>query len=87
MEHLSSSCCTIQVENTAKIQHADIRVYPVDKDTIAMLNASNNALIGEFINWCPMGPLYGSKQDMSKMHVIVKTTLLPPILLVVQTIP
>jgi hypothetical protein len=29
----------------------------MDEDTIAMLNASNNALIGEFIHQFPMGPI------------------------------
>jgi hypothetical protein len=44
-------------ENTAKNQHADVQAYPVDKDTITMLNAPNNALIGEFIHQNPMGPI------------------------------
>ena len=46
----------------------------MDEDTIAMLNAPNNALIGQFIHQHPMGLSYGSKQDTSKMSVIVKTT-------------
>jgi hypothetical protein len=47
----------------------------MDEHTIAMLNASNNALIGDFIHQLPIwDPLYGSKLDMSKMHIIVKTT-------------
>ncbi len=29
----------------------------MDKDTIAMLNAPNNALVGEFIHQHPMGPI------------------------------
>ncbi len=29
----------------------------MDKDTIAMLNASNNALVGEFIHQHPMGAI------------------------------
>ncbi len=33
-------------KNIAKKEHADIQVYPIDNDTIAMLNAPNNALIG-----------------------------------------
>ncbi len=46
-----------RLENIAKKQLADVRAYPVDKDTIAMLNAPNNALIGEFIHQHPMGPI------------------------------
>jgi hypothetical protein len=45
------------LENIAKKQHADIRAYHVSEDTIAMLNAPNNALIGEFIHQHPMGPI------------------------------
>ncbi len=44
-----------RLDNIAKKQHADVRAYPVDEDTIAMLNAPNNALIGEYIHQHPMG--------------------------------
>jgi hypothetical protein len=43
--------------NIAKKQHADVQAYPMDEHTIAMLNASINALIGEFIHRHPMGPI------------------------------
>ncbi len=42
-------------ENIAKKQHADVQAYPMDEDTIAMLNAPNYALIGQFIHQHPMG--------------------------------
>ncbi len=45
-----------RLENIAKKQHADVQAYLVDEDTIAMLNAPNNALISEFIHQHPMGP-------------------------------
>jgi hypothetical protein len=45
------------LENIAKKQHADVRAYPMDEHTIAMLNAPNNALTGEFIHQLPMGPI------------------------------
>jgi hypothetical protein len=45
------------LENIAKKQHADVQAYPVDEHTIAILNAPNNALIGEFIHQHPMGPI------------------------------
>jgi hypothetical protein len=38
------------LENIAKKQHADVWAYPLDEHTIAMLNAPNNALIGDFIH-------------------------------------
>jgi hypothetical protein len=40
-----------------KKQNADVRAYPMDEDTIAMLNAPNNALIGQFIHQHLMGPI------------------------------
>ncbi len=35
----------------------NIATYPVDEDTITMLKAPNNALIGEFIHQHPLGPI------------------------------
>ncbi len=73
--HTSETCPLLIVlfrsENIAKKQHADVRAYPMDEDTIAMLNAPNNALIGQFLQW---EPSYGRKQDTSNMSIIVKTT-------------
>ncbi len=43
-------------ENIGK-KHADVQAFPMDEDTIAMLNAPNNALIGQFIHQHPMGPI------------------------------
>ena len=57
MENLSPSDYTIQVGKCCKKQHADVQAYPVDEHTIAMLNAPNNALIGQFIHQHPMGPI------------------------------
>ena len=72
--NLSPSDCIIQVRKHCKKQHADVGAYPMDEDTIAMLNAPNNALIGQFLHQHPMGSSYGSKQDTNKMSIIVKTT-------------
>ncbi len=44
-------------ENIEEKQHADVRAFPIDEDIIAMLNAPNNALIGQFIHQHPMGPI------------------------------
>ncbi len=57
MEHLSSSDYTVQIGKHCKKQHADVRSFSMDEDTIAMLNAPNNALIGQFIHQFPMGPI------------------------------
>ncbi len=57
MEHLSPSDYTIQIRKHCKKQHADVRAYSMAEHTIAMLNASNNALIGDFIHQHPMGPI------------------------------
>jgi hypothetical protein len=55
MEHLSPSDYTIQIRKHCKKQHADVQAFSVDEDTIAMLNAPNNALIGKFIHQHSMG--------------------------------
>jgi hypothetical protein len=57
MEHLSSSGYTIQIRKYCKKQHAEVQACPVDKDTIAMLNAPNNSLIGDFTRQHPMRPI------------------------------
>ncbi len=44
-------------ENIKKKLHADVRAYPMDEHTIVMLDAPNNALIGEFIHQHHMGPI------------------------------
>ncbi len=59
--HTWNTCLLLVIlfrsENIAKKQYADIRAYPVDKDTISVLKAPNNALIGEFIHQHPLGPI------------------------------
>ena len=57
MEHLSPSDYTIQIGKHCKKKHADVQAYPVDEDTMAMLNAPNNALIGKFIHQHSMGTI------------------------------
>ncbi len=57
MDHLSPLIILFRSENIAKKQHADIQAYPMDEHTVAMLNAPNDALIGEFIHQHPMGPI------------------------------
>jgi hypothetical protein len=57
MEYLSPSDYTIQIEKNAKKQHGDVRAYHMDEHTIAMLNASNKALIGDFFHQHPMVPI------------------------------
>ncbi len=46
-----------RLENIVKKQHADVQAFPMDEDTIAMLNAPNNALIGQFIHQHSMEPI------------------------------
>jgi hypothetical protein len=75
-----------KLENIAKKQHVDVRAYPVDKDTIAILNPSNMPWLVNLYISILWDPLFGSNHDMRKMYIIVKTTLLPQILLVVQII-
>ena len=55
-------------ENIEKKQHADVQGRPLDKDTLAMLNASNDALSGALKRQHPIGPivweLTRDKQDV-----------------------
>jgi hypothetical protein len=44
-------------ENVTKKQHADVQVIPLDKDTMAMLNAPNDALASALKQQHPMGPI------------------------------
>ncbi len=46
-----------RLENIAKKKYADVQAYPMDEDTIAMLNQPNYALICKFIHQHPMGPI------------------------------
>ncbi len=77
-EHLSPSDYTIQIREHRKKQHADVQAYPMDEYTIAMLNAPNNALIGEFIHQHPMGPFVWEQtryeQDAYYCENIIITT-------------
>ncbi len=59
--HTSETCPLLivlfRLENIAKKQHSDVQAYPMDEDTIAMLNAPNNALIGQFLHQHFMGSI------------------------------
>ncbi len=63
---------------TLKKKHADVQAYPVDEHTIAMLNAPNNTLIGQFIHQHPMGPIIWEqkryKQDVYHCENNIITT-------------
>ncbi len=43
-------------ENVEKKQRADVQGRPLDKDTLAMLNAPNDALSGALKRQHPIGP-------------------------------
>jgi hypothetical protein len=76
--HTLETCPLLNVlfrsENITKKQHADVRAYPVDEHTFAMLNAPSNALIGQFIHQYPMEPIIWEQTRYKKMSIIVKTT-------------
>jgi hypothetical protein len=58
--HTCNTCpllIIIQIGKCCKKQLADVQAYPVDEDTIPMLNAPNNSLIGKFIHQHPMQPI------------------------------
>ncbi len=55
--HTWNTCPLLIILFSREKKHADVQAYPVDEHTIAMLNALNNALIGEFMHQHPMGPI------------------------------
>jgi hypothetical protein len=59
----------------------------MDEHNIAMLNAPNNALIGQFIHQHPMGPIIWEQTRYKQDAYYCKNNIITPILLVVQTIP
>jgi hypothetical protein len=64
-------------ENNAKKQHADVRAYLVDEDTIAMLNEPNNSLIGEFIHQHPMGPIVWEQTQYERDAYYCENNIIP----------
>jgi hypothetical protein len=84
MEDLYYSHFTFQVGKCCKKPCADIHARLFDKDTMAMLNAPTDALAGVLKQQHLWDLLFGNKCGMKKMHIIVKTTLLPHILWIVQ---
>ena len=74
-------------ENVKKKQCAKVQGRPLNKDILTILNTPCDALSGKLMRQHSAGPiLFGNKCNTNKMHIIVKTTLSPPILLVVQII-
>ncbi len=59
--HKEKTCAILiilfMLENVAKKQRADVQARPLDKDTIAMLNAPNDALAGAHEQQHLMGPI------------------------------
>jgi hypothetical protein len=59
--HKGKTCAILillfKSENIEKKQHADVQARPLDKDTVAMLNAPNDALTGALKQQHPMGPI------------------------------
>ncbi len=59
--HKEKTCAILiilfKLENVTKKQCGDVRATPLDKDTVAMLNAPNDALAGALKQQHPMGPI------------------------------
>ncbi len=59
--HKEKTCAILiilfKLENVTKKQRADVQAIPLDKDTVAMLNAPNDALAGALKQQHPMGPI------------------------------
>jgi hypothetical protein len=87
LEHLSLFLLYYSGWKHCKKQHADIQDYHVGEDTIAMLNAPNNALIGEFIHQHPMGPIVWEQTQYEQDSYYCENNIITSILLNVQIIP
>jgi hypothetical protein len=62
-------------ENIAKKQHADVRAYPMDEDTITMLNAPNNALDWSIFTSASYGTHHmGANKIRARCLLFVRTT-------------
>jgi hypothetical protein len=59
--HKEKTCVILIIlfmpENVAKTQCVDVPARSLDKDTVAMLNAPNDALAGALKQQHPMGPI------------------------------
>ncbi len=57
--HKEKTCAILiilfKLENVTKNQHADVQTIPFDKDTVAMLNAPNDALASALKQQHPIG--------------------------------
>jgi hypothetical protein len=58
-------------------QHPDVQAYPMDEDTIAMLNAPNNALIGQIIHQHPMGPIIWEQTPYKQDAYYCENNIIP----------
>jgi hypothetical protein len=79
--HTWSTCPLLIIlfrsENIAKRQHADVQAYPMDEYTIAMLNAPNDALIGQFIHQHLMGPIIWEQTRYEHDVYYCKNNIIP----------
>jgi hypothetical protein len=59
--HKEKTCAILIIlfksENIEKKQSVDVQAKPLDKDTVAMLNAPNDALASALKQQHPMGPI------------------------------
>jgi hypothetical protein len=59
--HKEKTCAILIIlfksENVTKKQRVDVHTIPLDKDTVAILNAPNDALVGALKQQHPMGPI------------------------------
>ncbi len=81
--HKDKTCAILIIlfksENVAKKQHADVQAISLDKDTVAMLNAPNDALAGALKQQHPMGVIghgIGGKVIPAKMAQLAESQLL-----------
>ncbi len=68
--HKEKTCAILIIlfksENVAKKQRADVQAIPLDKDTVAMLNAPNDALVDALKQQHLMGPIVWEQTQNEK---------------------
>jgi hypothetical protein len=72
-----------KLENVANKQCADVETRPLDKDTMAMLNAPNDALAGALRQQQPMGPIVCEKTQHEQDAYYCENNIITTIMWVV----
>jgi hypothetical protein len=80
--HKKKTCAILIIlcksENVERKQRADVQAIPLDKDTVAMLNAPNDALAGAFKQQHPMGPVVWEQMQHEQDAYYCENNIITP---------